>query len=415
MMARPLASICIPSYNHAPFLPAAIASALAQTYRPIEVVIIDDGSTDGSLTIAQEYAARHPSLIRVITHPGHQNRGISATVNLGLDAARGEYWSGLASDDELYPYKIEEQARILERDSSVGFVYGSAHVVAPEGRHRMWRTDLWRAPDPVERLVMVNCVIGMTVLARRQCMLRNGPHDERLIYSDWEFWVRLFARFRAAYLDRPLIRYRMHAANTSIGGGSAERELRRALAVMEVLAEKASGVGGALARPRTRALIELQRTYFHYCLGESDRAMITLGAALAMDASLGDDDAYLAGWLHQVARLPQHWDGGGVNDREFGPWVLEELARMGSPTRLPRARAEIDVQRRCHEVLDALARGERLRGWASALACVARDPRCLGPGAFRAALLEAGLGRGLAAGVRRLLRRALTESASPAA
>ena len=78
----PTVSICIPSYNHAPYLPAAIESALGQTYRDLEVVIVDDGSTDDSLEIARAYERREPERVRVLTHPGHVNRGTAATANL---------------------------------------------------------------------------------------------------------------------------------------------------------------------------------------------------------------------------------------------------------------------------------------------------------------------------------------------
>lgn len=93
-MHDPKVSICVPSYNHARFLPMALESALAQTYDDFEVVVVDDGSTDDSLAVAQSYAARHPSKVRVFTHPGHRNRGISETVNLAFEKAR---WLGDAS------------------------------------------------------------------------------------------------------------------------------------------------------------------------------------------------------------------------------------------------------------------------------------------------------------------------------
>jgi CDP-glycerol glycerophosphotransferase len=93
--AAPAVSICIPSYNHAAYLRQSIESALAQTYRDLEVVIVDDGSRDGSLAIAEEYARRHPDRVRVFTHPGHANAGIGATANRGIAEMRGRYWVGL--------------------------------------------------------------------------------------------------------------------------------------------------------------------------------------------------------------------------------------------------------------------------------------------------------------------------------
>src|SRR5437660_12511814 len=95
----PLVSVCMPSFNHAPFLPTAIESVLAQTYPHVELVIVDDGSTDKSLEIARGYASRHPARVKVFTHDGNAHRGASATANLAFQRSGGGYWCGLSSDD----------------------------------------------------------------------------------------------------------------------------------------------------------------------------------------------------------------------------------------------------------------------------------------------------------------------------
>src|SRR6266480_4353884 len=102
----PLASVVMLSYNHAPYLPAAIESVLTQTVGDLELVVGDDGSTDGSLEIARRYERADPR-VRVVTHPGHVNRGIGATVNLVRSMTSGRYQLGLPSDDVLYPDALE--------------------------------------------------------------------------------------------------------------------------------------------------------------------------------------------------------------------------------------------------------------------------------------------------------------------
>ena len=90
-MARcPLVSVCIPSFNHARFLPAAIESVLAQTYPHIELVIVDDGSTDASLEIAQSYASRQPERVKVFVHAGNARLGTSAAANLAIEKSIGD-------------------------------------------------------------------------------------------------------------------------------------------------------------------------------------------------------------------------------------------------------------------------------------------------------------------------------------
>src|SRR2546423_1388004 len=134
MPNEPRASVIIPSYNHAQYLPTAIESVLGQTYRDFEVVIVDDGSTDGSLEVARSYAERHPSKVRVFTHPGHANCGISETVNYAFSLSRGEFLSGLPSDDMLYPDKLGRQVAYLDERPEAGWVYSYADYVDDASR-----------------------------------------------------------------------------------------------------------------------------------------------------------------------------------------------------------------------------------------------------------------------------------------
>jgi glycosyltransferase involved in cell wall biosynthesis len=258
MSSQPKASICIPSYNHARFLPETLESALAQTYPNIEIIVVDDGSTDDSLRIAEAYAARHPSRVKVYTHPGGRNRGISATVNLGLEKATGEYHSGLPSDDALHPEKIARQVAFLESHPEIGFVYSYARMMDAAGRDLpdQHGIDLSRDPHPVERMFEVNAIAGATVLARRELFLKASPHDERLVYSDWDFWTRLLSLARVGFIGgEPLVRYRIHGHNTG-AGVRHDIHLGHTLAVMEALREKAPRTGGELNTPRARARLD---------------------------------------------------------------------------------------------------------------------------------------------------------------
>jgi glycosyltransferase involved in cell wall biosynthesis len=160
MNSVPLVSVCIPSYNHAQYLPYCLDSVLAQTYPNIEVIIIDDGSTDNSLEIAREYAANHPDLIQVHTHPNGINCGISKTSNLGFSLAKGKYWSGLSSDDALYKDKIEKQVAYLETNPEVGFVYSYSDYIDAQGNKVQGRLgeDITQEADPLEALLLYNVI-----------------------------------------------------------------------------------------------------------------------------------------------------------------------------------------------------------------------------------------------------------------
>ena len=111
---RPLVSAIIIFLNGARFLEEAIQSVLGQEYAHWELLLVDDGSTDGSSVIALDYARRYPEKIRYLEHEGHQNRGMSASRNLGIRGARGAYVGFLDADDIWLPHKLAEQVALLE-------------------------------------------------------------------------------------------------------------------------------------------------------------------------------------------------------------------------------------------------------------------------------------------------------------
>ena len=114
----PKVSVIIPTYNRAEYLPDAIDSVLAQTFRDFEVIIIDDGSTDNTREIIEKYIKRYPQIIR----PFYQmNSGASVARNKGIEEARGEYIAFLDSDDVWLSKKLERQVSVLERDKKIGF------------------------------------------------------------------------------------------------------------------------------------------------------------------------------------------------------------------------------------------------------------------------------------------------------
>lgn len=120
----PLVSVITIFHQAERFFEEAIDSVLAQTFVGWELLLADDGSTDGGTAIARRYAAAHPDRIRYLDHPGHANRGMSETRNLGIAAARGRYVAFLDADDVYLPEKLARQVEILERRPTAAMVYG---------------------------------------------------------------------------------------------------------------------------------------------------------------------------------------------------------------------------------------------------------------------------------------------------
>ena len=126
--APPVVSAITIFYNGARFLGDAIESVIAQTYSSWELLLVDDGSTDGASEIARGYAERHPDRIRYLEHRGHRNRGMSASRNLGLRETRGELVALLDSDDLWLPDKLATQVAILDAHPEAQMTVGATRV-----------------------------------------------------------------------------------------------------------------------------------------------------------------------------------------------------------------------------------------------------------------------------------------------
>ena len=231
---------------------------------------------------------------------------------------------GLASDDVLHPHKITEQVAFMERHPEIGWIYGYARCIDERGQRLpelgLVGTDITSTPDPVERLIQSNAIPGVSVMVRRKCMAQVQPHDETLTYSDWEFWVRLAARHRAAFLPRTRVLFRVHGQNTSIGIKS-ETNLQHSLEVMLKLRQHNDG---PLARPRTQALLDLQSSFYLYCMQEEVQAQQYLAAAFLSDPTLQTDAHYFVRWLKHCYRIllmmPER-----LADTGFAQWALMHL------------------------------------------------------------------------------------------
>jgi GT2 family glycosyltransferase len=188
-----LVSTVIPVFNRARLLEEAVGSVLAQTYRPIEIVIVDDGSTDDTPQVAQALAARHPEIVRYVRK---DNGGCAQARNAGLAVARGEFIQLLDSDDLLLPEKFAQQVRGLREYPECGVSYCCTreYVMGDPLPTRSAR----RTGDTFVKLfpaLLAGRIWGFpSPLFRGEAIDTAGPFLEVLTFADWEFECRLAAR-----------------------------------------------------------------------------------------------------------------------------------------------------------------------------------------------------------------------------
>jgi glycosyltransferase involved in cell wall biosynthesis len=319
-VSNPKVSVFIASYNHARFLPQCLDSILQQTWLDFEIVVVDDGSTDNTHEILLDYERRFPGRVRYFWHPGHANKGISATSNLALAHSDGEYLAWTGSDDMWYPDKLALQVAQLDAHPEFGFVYSYADLIDTSGSRLpgLYGTDITGDPNPAGRMIHYCHAPAMTVVIRRECLNDVGHFDEKLVYSDWELWIRVLARWKAGFLDRSTAMYRMHGRNVSKKINS-HVDLRRTLDMMTTVREKIRDLGGALLLPRNLALVNLQIASLLFCDGQQEAAAREFRSAFDLDPSLKGDPQFLDGWLNSWK--PEYYSPAVPH---FGFWAISQ-------------------------------------------------------------------------------------------
>lgn len=203
----------VPSYNHAPFVERALRSIFRQTLAPTRLLVIDDGSTDGSPRSIERALADCPFPCEFIARG---NRGLCATLNEALSRASTRYFAYLGSDDLWLPGFIEARLRLLEARPRAALAYGHCLLI-DESDDVIDCTADWAAyADGDARPMLLQTVAPMspTVVHRREALVRHGWREGARL-EDFELYLRLSKNHEFAFDSRPLAAWRLHGENTS--------------------------------------------------------------------------------------------------------------------------------------------------------------------------------------------------------
>jgi glycosyltransferase involved in cell wall biosynthesis len=202
----PRVSVVIPTYNRRALLCEAIKSVLAQTYRNLEVVIVDDGSTDGTGEAIRRLFGNHPE----IRYFYKKNGGAASAQNEGIRRARGEFIGLLGDDDLWYPDKLKRQIERLDANPGAELCFSDMLITGggDDGR-RFFEIEKFGGVVSVDNLIQRNFIPAGTVLMRKSCLEAVGLFDESLpLVEDFDLWIRIVATHPVVYVDRVLSVYR---------------------------------------------------------------------------------------------------------------------------------------------------------------------------------------------------------------
>ena len=220
----PLVTVIIPAYNHELYIEEAMQSVVNQTYKNIELIIINDGSTDGTEQVITEFINNNPNYN--IQFVSKSNEGICRTLNRGLELADGSYVALLASDDYWAPERIEKQVSFMERNVNIGLVFSDHYFVRYNEVTDIKATDYKpqtrksfknciQNENIYEKLLIENIIPALTVLIRKECLDKLGGFDNNLSAEDYDMWLRIAKEYPIAFIDEPLAYYRVHDKNLS--------------------------------------------------------------------------------------------------------------------------------------------------------------------------------------------------------
>jgi len=363
---EPLVSVVIPTHNRCDYLRQALRSVLAQSYSNFEVIVVDDGSTDGTAQVVGDFGDAR------VRYLYQANAGRSTARNRGMAAAKGIYLAFLDDDDLYLPHKLAHEVVFLETNPDVDLVAAGVQLIDERGAVQ----GAWRPWEGQPRLTLLNCLYGCplipsTVLFRRR-MLDDLDHwfdPELNLAEDTDFFLRLLhAGCGMTWLPEIVSAYRVHSTSSQWDGARYSRAHQRLLDKL-------------FARPDVPADVLAERTRLHahhyltaacraYACGQVASAQQDLVQALTLDAAL--QEGYMPPLVVDVANFANSFRV--ANPRAYIGYVFDHLPT--SLAHLRRYRNQAFSAFHIGRVFRAHAAGERplLKDW---LLGVCHAPRWL--------------------------------------
>jgi glycosyltransferase involved in cell wall biosynthesis len=280
----PAVSVITPAYNYGRFLPGAIESVLGQTLGELELIIIDDGSTDDTPAVVRRYGADRRLRYFRVERIGHV-----AAKNVGLRLAEAPLVAFLDADDLWLPQKLERQAALFRADPTLGVVYTRALWVDETGQELEREQPRLHRGEVLDELFRHNFVCFSSAVVRADVFHTVGLFDEGLpLAADFDLWLRAAMHYRFDYVDAPLVKYRTGHSSLS---RRLEERLRTAQRIMDRFLDHHGG--RAIVDP---AVVRRARAETFYHLGLVRRRRSALAALPCFLRALALRPGYWGAW-----------------------------------------------------------------------------------------------------------------------
>lgn len=217
MHQNPIVTIVCTCYNHENYVVESLQSVLNQTYKNIQLIVVDDYSTDNSVTVIKDFIKKYPEIIFI---KNETNQGLTKSVNNAMLQAKGEYFIDLAADDVLMPNCITVQVAAFQNSKykNLAFVYGNAEFISEAGNHLSYffDTDKNLKTNPtrpsgdiyLKTISIETTICSVATLYKKSIFDLTNKYDETLCYEDFDYWIRISREYDIEFIDEVLIKKR---------------------------------------------------------------------------------------------------------------------------------------------------------------------------------------------------------------
>lgn len=221
----PLVSVLIPSYNHAKYIGETIDSIINQTYKNIELIVIDDGSTDNSVEVLTNLSEKYNFILIV-----RENKGVSATMNQGIQLSKGKYFTSCASDDKFDLTKIEKQVHFMENNPQYAISFTDRIKFYENGIYRKITNKSFHSGYLFNDLISLKYYITAgSIMGHKKIYKEVGFYDTNLAVEDLDIILRIAKKYQIGYINEFLVYYRSHLGNTVNNVEKMEEESKKIL------------------------------------------------------------------------------------------------------------------------------------------------------------------------------------------
>lgn len=263
---KPLISVVVPTYNRAHLILDSLNSVYQQSYRPLDLIVVDDGSTDDTVTVVRDWMGAIASEDFSVRYVCQSNQGGNPARNRGIEAAKGTLVAFLDSDDIWHPEKLMKQAAVLLADEKMGGIYcGLQHVFIESGVVQTPSPRAYLRGDLLYQMLVHDVTAPTsTYMVRAIAFEQMGCFDEQLqARQDWDMWIRLASRYEIGVVPEVLVDFREHSGDRT--ATNPQKEIDAYHAIMEKYASLRARCPFSVRQAAKASFYRrMGRVYFHH-------------------------------------------------------------------------------------------------------------------------------------------------------